>query len=147
MAEEIEEVENFAFDPNFVVWPNSSGTEGPPAKVAKLDETFDCLICLQTFSTTKLRCLQFYNSDDINQKSFREQHRKEVHGHITKDGPAECPHCKEVFQGYQKLKNHVAGKHQNSKLKCKDCDMIFRNSKLRSAHWIKEEFEHFFSIF
>lgn len=70
---------------------------------------------------------------------FRFKHRWSEHADIENEGPAKCPLCDEIFEGYQGVKNHVANTHQDLKIKCKHCDEVFRNLKARRAHMTKVE--------
>lgn len=71
--------------------------------------------------------------------NFRFNHRWADHADIQNEGPAECPLCDEVFDGYQNVKNHVADTHQNLNIKCEECDEVFRNLKARRNHMAKAE--------
>ena len=63
---------------------------------------------------------------------------QEKHGNLSEDGPNDCPHCNQTIVGFNQLCVHIENKHRKSEVKCKDCDMVFKNSKARYNHWVKE---------
>ena len=67
----------------------------------------------------------------------RALHIEECHGKFSKDGPNECPHCKKTVIGLKLLKSHIDNSHRDRKLKCKECDLVFRNASDRYRHWAK----------
>ena len=68
---------------------------------------------------------------------FRAEHIKVCYGKFSKDGPNECPHCKKTVGGLIPLKNHIRKLHRGGG-KCKDCDLVFKNSTSLREHWTKE---------
>ena len=69
---------------------------------------------------------------------------KQHHSNLSKDGPNECPHCKKTVVGINALRLHITRKHRDGQKKCKDCDLVFRNSAERYNHWEQEMDLQFF---